>query len=87
MQLNDKFAKSSKHQCPKNVAKYEKRGIFQEKQHKSRKQDKTGKAGKYEKQESKKKRKIKERKNKEKKGKYVHSWVTYSHRSPSQVTC
>jgi len=35
----------------KNVAKNEKRGIFQEKQHKSRKQDKIGKAGKYEKQE------------------------------------
>ena len=71
----------------KNVAKNEKRGIFQEKQHKSRKQEKTGKEGNYEKKESQAKRKNKERQSKEKKGKYVHSWVTYSHKSPSQVTC
>ena len=77
----------------KNVSKNEKRGIFQEKHYKSRKQDKTGKTGKYEKKdslekkESQKKRKNKERQSKEKKGKYVHSWVTYSHGSPSQVTC
>ena len=38
-----------------------------------------------------KKRKFKKRgkirKGKAKKRKYVHSWVTYSHKSPSQVTC
>ena len=52
---------------------------------------------KQEKQESMKNRKVykirkvrkrgKIRKFKAKQGKYVHSWVTYSHRSPSQVTC
>ena len=54
---------------------------------------------KQEKQESMKSRKVqkrrkfrkigkkKESQSKAKQGKYVHSWVTYSHRSPSQVTC
>ena len=32
------------------------------------------------------KKKNKKRQSKEKKGKYVHSWVNYSHKSPSQVT-
>ena len=39
------------------------------------------------KKESRKKRKKKESQIKAKQGNYVHSWVTYSHRSPSQVTC
>ena len=87
----NKLAKSNKALESKNVAKNEKRGIFQEKQHKSRKQDKTGKTGKYEnqesseKKESQKKRKKKESQRKAKQGKYVQSWVTYSHRSPSHV--
>ena len=59
----------------KNDAKNEKRGISQENRESSKKN------------ESQKKRKKKEIQRKEKQGKYVHSWVTYSHRSPSQVTC
>ena len=66
---------------------FRKSSINPESRIKQEKRESLEKKKNSEKKESQKKRKNKERQSKEKKGKYVHSWVTYSHKSPSQVTC